>query len=539
MQEDHIAGFQSAPSVGQLLADRYEIISLIGEGGIGLVYKARHVLMNRLVAIKMIRAEHVENSTTLQRFQQEAQAISKLQHPNIVAVFDFGVTSDSHPYLVMDYLEGTTLADLLGQEGGLSFSRALPLLVQACLALQHAHGKGIIHRDFKSSNIVICLDEGKELVKVVDFGMAKLLSGDAASRPNQELTQAGDVFGSPLYMSPEQCKGQRLDQRSDIYSLGCVMYYALSGKPPIIGENLLDTLQRQINEDPQPLAGYANGCPPAVERVIFKALRKNPDERYQNISDLLTDFQAATSGKERQAITLQMRDAQKKSGQEKMPAQDKTTVPIKRPRMVGHNFELNIVVAASLAALVIGLSAFISGRMFEVAGENQEVNMWAERNVDGDNARTRGVLADAVKSYREAVSEAQKFGKHDPRLAKSLVSLGATYVDDQQYARGDYTLRRAMTILEKCYGPNCPEISTVLLTLARSSDRQGRHDEAEDLRKRALQLLEAAVGSGNERSLQMVNNFTRKSEMVESPETLSQLKKHVQSISRSRDQNRI
>jgi serine/threonine protein kinase len=299
----------------------------------------------------------------------------------------------------MDHLEGTTLADLLSNNGALSFSRALPLLVQACLALQHAHSKGIIHRDFKSSNLVICLEDGKEVVKVVDFGMAKLLSGDVESRPRQELTQAGDVFGSPLYMSPEQCKGQKLDQRSDIYSLGCVMYYALSGKPPIIGDNLLDTLHRQINEEPESLTGTGDGCSPAVERVIFKALRKNPAERYQSISDLLTDFQMATSGKERQTITLQMKDALKKSGQERIPS-DKNTVPIQKPRLLGHNFEVNIAVAACLAAAVIGLSAFISGRMFEVAGETQEVNMWADRNLDGDRARSKGSFAEAEKSYQ-------------------------------------------------------------------------------------------------------------------------------------------
>lgn len=279
-------------SIGSILADKYEIIEVIGGGAMGLVYKAKHLLMKRAVAIKMLHPNAVASSTTLQRFQQEAEAASCLNHPNILTVFDFGVTAQGQPYLVMDYLEGTNLASFIEKETSIPFRRALGIFLQMAGALQHAHSKGVIHRDLKPSNIMLVNFEGDEdFVKIVDFGIAKVLNRDTSSDEldsSGNLTRTGEIFGSPLYMSPEQCRGRKLDARSDIYSMGCVMYRVLTGKPPLVGIDLLECMYKHVNEMP---ASFCDACPdmnipPEFEAVIFKALAKEPDDRYQTMSEL-------------------------------------------------------------------------------------------------------------------------------------------------------------------------------------------------------------------------------------------------------------
>lgn len=481
MAEDLVTTKHGEGLIGQLVADRYEISSLVGEGGMGLVYKARHVLMNRWVAIKMIRQELVSNMVLYQRFQQEAKAISKLDHPNIVKVYDFGVTPEGTPFLVMDYLEGKSLSELIGGVRRIPVDRAIPLFIQACQALDHAHGKGVIHRDFKASNLMICREGGNEVVKVVDFGMAKLMRPDVDETLAQELTQTGEVFGSPLYMSPEQCKGQKLDERSDIYSLACVMYYALAGRPPHLGENVLDTLQKQIHDDAEPVSKHEAQVQADLDEVVLKALRKNPDERYQNITELLTDLEAIRNGQERVFATHRLKPLVKK----KKAA----------GKLLSHNFEMNMVVVGTLVIALISLTAFMSGRMFEVAADDSEINMWVDRNMDGDRARTNGNLPLAQRYYKQAVAEASKFGHNDPRLAKSLVSLGGTYLDAKDFPKAKMQLKRAMTVLEKCYGRDCSEQANVLTLLSRVADEQGDQAAADEYQQRAAKIVESSTAS--------------------------------------------
>jgi serine/threonine protein kinase len=478
VQEEIVLTKQSQQLVGQLLADRYEILSLVGEGGMGLVYKARHVLMNRLVAIKTIRAELVANQTMLQRFQQEAMAISKLHHPNIVTVYDFGVSLDGITYLAMDYLDGTSLADLLNNEGKLTLERTMPLFLQACHGLKHAHDNGIIHRDFKASNLMVCQEaDGREVVKIVDFGMAKLMRLDTEGRSAQELTQLGEVFGSPLYMSPEQCKGQKLDERSDIYSLACVFYYALAGRPPFLGDNVLDTLQKQIHDEADPPSNFQSGISLDLDAIILKCLRKDPDERYQNMSQILMDLEAVNNGDERLFISQRFKPPRRK-----------------RKSLLSHNFEANMVFAIVLGAVLIALTAFMSGRMFQQADEDIEMNTWVDRNLDGDKARMRHEYEEAEHAYQLAVAEAYKFGANDPRAARSLVSLGKTFLEDKKYVQAETSLKRAIAIIERVYGQDCFEESDALMALSEVYEVQNKVLEAKSLRERAETCMESTVG---------------------------------------------
>jgi serine/threonine protein kinase len=475
--KEELAQMHNDGMIGKTLADRYQILSLISEGGMGLIYKARHVLMDRIVAIKLIRSELITNKTLLQRFHQEAQAVSKLDHPNIVTIYDYGVTSEGAPYLVMDYLQGHSLADLLSLEDRMSVNRALPLFKQTLKALKHAHDKGIIHRDMKASNLMICYDESEaETVKVVDFGMAKLVRPESAQefKDRVELTKTGEVFGSPLYMSPEQCRGRKLDVRSDLYSLACVMYYALSGRPPFLGDNALDTLQKQISEQPHPPSKHNPDISPQLDAIVLKALSKDPDLRYQHAQEFLTDLEALDLGTEPQKTTAQMR---------------KPVLGI-----FGSSSQSEIIFSVVIGFTMIALVAFASGHMMGGGDAEQDVNLWVDHNLEGNRAMTRHDYAVAQRYYKEAVTEAVKFGKSDPRLAKSLVLLGEAYAGGKQYVRAESSLKRAMDILEKSYGDNCFEESSAMLALVEVYEREGRHDEAQELNKRALAAMQSAVG---------------------------------------------
>lgn len=271
--------------VGTVFADKYEVLDIIGGGGMGLVYRAKQRFINRIVAMKVLHKANLTSADALRRFQLEAQASSALNAPNIVTIFDFGVSTDGQPYMVMDYLEGASLDELLTKEGRLGPERAAKIFIQVCNALSHAHSKGIIHRDIKPSNIVLISVDGEpDFVKLVDFGIAKVLTPLDPDSGN--LTKTGEVFGSPHYMSPEQVRGNKLDPRTDIYSLGAVMYRALAGRSMFTGNEILQVLYKHIEETPPAFAAIGLDVAPELERIVFKALHKNPNGRYQSMQEL-------------------------------------------------------------------------------------------------------------------------------------------------------------------------------------------------------------------------------------------------------------
>ncbi len=270
---------------GVMLGDRYEIIEALADGGMGSVYKAKHKFMNRNVAVKTLQPFMMASGTALKRFQQEAQAVSSMNHPNILNVFDFFISEEGQPYLIMDYLEGTNLESIRKSGEPVDLVRFLKIFVMVCSALAHAHERGIIHRDIKPSNIMLVTGEdGQEVVKVIDFGIAKVMADDPDEALN--LTATGDVFGSPLYMSPEQCRAKPLDPRSDIYSLGCVIYATISGESPFKGMDPMECMFKQVNDNAKPL-GAACNCvlPPGLEEAVAKAIEKDPQNRFQTMRE--------------------------------------------------------------------------------------------------------------------------------------------------------------------------------------------------------------------------------------------------------------
>lgn len=292
------SGLSSAPyKRDEVLGGRYRVISLLGRGGMGVVYRVEQIFLGKELALKTID-RHLMSDITVRRFQAEARAAFAVDHPNLVAVHDFGLFEDQTPFLVMEIVQGETLGDRL-KNGPLSVDEAIPIFVQVCFGLAHAHEHGVIHRDIKPNNIMLLDDvpEGIDTgVKILDFGIAKLAQREGGEI--QALTRTGEIFGSPLYMSPEQCLGTKVDHRADIYSLGCVLYESLTGTPPFVGENALATMMLHqtapiptLKEVP-PNKHY----PPELERLVQLMLAKNPDDRLQHISDAAFQLGALKSG---------------------------------------------------------------------------------------------------------------------------------------------------------------------------------------------------------------------------------------------------
>jgi serine/threonine protein kinase len=284
--------------VGTVYAGKYELNSILGTGGMGVIYRGRQVFLDWPVAVKMLKSDSM-SAKARTRFHQEAKAVSALKHPGIVSILDFGVDDLDRPYMVMEYVEGCNLSDLLLERLVLPMEDLLPLSLEICDALSAAHKKGIVHRDLKPSNIMLVAnDDGQVQIKLLDFGVAKML--DVPEYTRQDLTKTGDALGTPLYMSPEQIESKNVTYRSDLYSLGCTLYACLTGTPPFIGETKIETMDMHCADKPMSLKEASEGLEfsPGIEAIIMRLLEKRPGDRYESaeqVKDALIEM-AVTNG---------------------------------------------------------------------------------------------------------------------------------------------------------------------------------------------------------------------------------------------------
>ncbi len=276
---------------GDIIDNSYQLIKLLGRGGMGVVFSCRHTTLKMEYALKLLSDDKVDDQVWA-RFRDEAKALAKLNHPGIVGIHNMGLDKGQFPYYVMDLLSGETLESMVDREGAIPYKQALGHFIKACDALSSAHLQGIIHRDVKPSNLMLVRDGQNQIsaIKIVDFGIARLSEHDFA---RQSETSPGIVFGTPLYMSPEQCSGKKVDERTDIYSLGCTMFEALTGKPPFKGNNAYETFSMQQHDTPPTLAqSCPNGeFPEAMELAMARLLAKKPVKRYQTMLQLQHDLE--------------------------------------------------------------------------------------------------------------------------------------------------------------------------------------------------------------------------------------------------------
>ncbi len=287
--------------VGHTLVDRYRLTRKIGEGGMGAVYEATHVLLSKPVAVKVLRDKYLDRPEVARRLVQEARLASSIRHENIVDITDSGATEDGRAFVVMEHLDGLSLSELLKREGALPEARIIEIARQAASALGAAHERGIVHRDVKPENIFIVDRGGKDFVKVLDFGITKTLKPDNVDEAQQslKLTHTGMVLGTPLYMSPEQARGDEdLDQRIDIWALGVILYECLTAEVPFRATNYLGVIAQVLNQDvtpPRKLRPEMRNSE-AMERVVQKAMAKERDHRYPSMAALVEDLDRVAAG---------------------------------------------------------------------------------------------------------------------------------------------------------------------------------------------------------------------------------------------------
>ncbi len=275
------------PLVGQVLAGRYRIDRLLGMGGMGAVYRAEHIHMRKAVALKVLHREMTAMTEVVARFEREAVAAARIEHPNVATATDFGRLDDGAFYLVLEFVEGRSLTTAIEQAKTFPPQRAVHVARQIAEALAAAHAAGVVHRDLKPDNVMLVEREGdKDFAKVLDFGIAKVHS-DEPSEDQPALTQAGSVFGTPSYMSPEQAKGEHVDARSDLYTLGMIMYEMLSGETAFVAPELIAILTKTLTEEPPPLP---ESVPPQLRDLVMKLLRKEPADRIQTAEELAREL---------------------------------------------------------------------------------------------------------------------------------------------------------------------------------------------------------------------------------------------------------
>ena len=351
------SGAKRQYKIGDTVDGAYQLNALLGQGGMGVVFSCTHIVMKNDYAIKILNSEDL-NEEYWTRFRSEAQALARLNHPNIVSVYNMGIDRAQCPYYVMDLLQGESLEELLMRTGRLPVNEALNIFIQVADALGSAHSQGIVHRDIKPSNLMLQRDQSGRVssVKIVDFGIARLSNQTFG---NQSQTKTGLVFGTPFYMSPEQCQGERVDERADIYSLGCTLYEALTGRPPYRGENAFQTFMlHQTASIPSLLEAAPKGhFENVLERAVAKMLAKDLNDRYQKMSQVKHDLERIKAGKTigEQATTVS--PGQAKTYAEIMQQQQRTRqLEPKIEKKRSPKWIVPAVIAA--AAVLVGVAGF-------------------------------------------------------------------------------------------------------------------------------------------------------------------------------------
>jgi serine/threonine-protein kinase len=313
---------------------KYQLVRLLGEGGGGQVYVGEQTALGKRLAIKVLAPEYARNEALVRRFLREARAAARVEHENVIQILDFGATGTGTAYIGMEFLEGEDLGDLLEREGALPWPRVKTMALQICRALHMAHSKGVIHRDLKPENCYRVEHRGNaDRIKVLDFGIAKIFGDER--QPQQSLSNTGQVFGTPEYMSPEQAEGQKVDARSDIYAMGIILFEMVTGAVPFSSPvSFMSTLVMQVEaEPPKPSLTAPGALPEGVDELVLRALAKSPDDRFPSMKELAEALLSIEDHRESQ------------------PPQARPEVPwIEQP-----NAKLVVALAALCALLALGL----------------------------------------------------------------------------------------------------------------------------------------------------------------------------------------
>ncbi|MGD9681607.1 MAG: protein kinase [Candidatus Obscuribacterales bacterium] len=470
--------------VGSVIEDRYEILALIGEGGVGTVYRAKHLLLDKIVAIKFLLPALAKEKRAIERFKLEAEANCNLTHSSIVAVREYGI-SQGRPFLVMDYIEGTSLRELLEAGSKFSEKEIIEALLPVLDGLGYAHKQGIIHRDIKPANIMICEDVGAKTSKILDFGIAKIVELD--ENENRGLTRTGEIFGTPAYMSPEQCYGKRIGVTADIYSIGCVLYELVTGRAPFDGESALEIFMRHVND---PVPAMAKGAASKnFETVIARCLEKDEALRYQTVDELKSDLMAVAGGE-----PISVRKKPLKADRKWKLIVTAACITLLVAGIIGTYFsqpkwrQLDVQAHAAYKMRKFKESARLTQLAAEAAkkqGASDEELMDLFRKSNSTNRMVED-YATAKNAALEYLAIANKLGKVG-ESEDMLVQLAAVELDGGNRHQAIEDLQRLETSLVKNRGASFAGLSTVYWLLGRAFFESGERDKAIEALKKSIQ----------------------------------------------------
>lgn len=447
----------AAWSEGSIVRGRYRIQSKIGEGGMGAVYKALHTGFNEFRALKVIRPDLMSDELFVKRFEQEALITRKLQHPNAVRVDDIDEAEDGRPFIVMEYIEGRSLKDLIDELGVIPAPRACSIAKQSAAALDAAHRLGMVHRDIKPHNIVLVETPEGEQAKVLDFGIAKVKEAQAGEAAGFTLTGTGMVVGTPNYMSPEQAKGKRgdeLDGRSDIYSLGVVMYEMLTGDIPFKGETTMDILLAHIQKPPRPvrLARPDVLIPEALANLVMRMLQKKREMRPQSAADLIEEIIRVEKGMPISPPRLMQPSVQPSQGIQAaqggagavLPGTPVPQAPVARPQPAAPA----LLAPATEPGALPARSPWGRSLMIAILGAALAGSAWyfaTHRPADqAQRHRMAGAELESKKLYPQAEQEYRTAAQLDPQNASVRAALGNVLIEERKWDEGIAAYREAI-----------------------------------------------------------------------------------------------
>ncbi len=443
---------------GKVIDGKFRLLEIIGTGGCSTVYRAKHIPLNRTAAFKLLRSDLVSTIERIKRFEQEAQLVSGLNHPNICTVYDCGILATGQPYLVLENVEGKNLSDILMSGRLTPESRALKLIKQIAAGMKAAHHQGVLHRDLKPGNIMILETAEGEQVKIIDFGLAKAL--DTAG---EELTATGHAIGTPAYMSPEQVRGDVLDARSDIYSFGCVIFEMLTGKRAIDGRTAFETMQNHLVSHPGPLTTGNYVVPFVLRELTLKCLQKEPADRYQTMDELEAEIERIAAG---------------------------VLKPEKAPLVIGESAKKGVLVAASLAiVLAVGALIFkvvqlsVSTPDVEVptvAAASKQIQPSTQKVLDEfDGLRKTGSLVVAERVMLRAIDGLDKDGKqYSPDMVALRKALASYYINSVRLSDSGAQVPFIFAAEKKLAGSNIDELMQAHMNAAEALMRAEKEDQA-------------------------------------------------------------
>jgi tetratricopeptide (TPR) repeat protein/tRNA A-37 threonylcarbamoyl transferase component Bud32 len=462
--------------VHTIFDEKYQITEFVGSGGWSSIYKAQQLSVDRIVALKILHRHLIKDQDKVQRFAHEARAASKLSHPNIVVVYDQGM--NPQPYIVMDFVSGVALGERLAAEGPMQVEPAIEMFRQICAGVQSAHNAGIIHRDLKPNNIILMetATDGVS-VKVTDFGIAKIFSEQTS-----DLTRTGETMGSPSYMSPEQCRGDRLDTRSDVYSLGCLMYETITGVRPFDAENNYLTMHNHIHNSPPMPSSLVPAISPAIEQIILRCLEKHPEDRFQSMQEV--------------AQALEVRQVPKR-----IPVKARRVL-VQTPAIMGGIIGGGIIGLVAMAAISYLVFAATWKPGHDLIWGYPAQNLDAKDQAHGDSDKWKALMADAAnaKDYGNtnraeelltlASDEARLIGPQSLEMADTLDQLSHVYSMQWKPELAEKVALDSLEMRKKLLHAEHPDVLKSLISLARVYRVEGKYPQSEQTLTKALALAE-------------------------------------------------